>query len=70
MLRLMTKKEVALFLKVTEQTVDNYVRRGKLLPLRAESSNLVRFNADDVEKIFAPATDVCLTIKKDSLSKQ
>ena len=61
MQKLYTKKEAAEILKVSPQTIENYIRRGLLTPLYpgGETSGVgavpVRFAAEQVENFFRPA---------------
>ena len=49
-----TRKQVADMLSVTPRTVDIYVQRGLLTPLRIRTSRLTRFRKRDVIALLQP----------------
>ena len=51
----LSTKDVAERLGVSYWSVRNYVRRGELPAERIRSSRLLRFRAEDVERLLQPA---------------
>lgn len=62
--KIMTRKEAADYLKVDEKTIDNWVKKGALIPLKSDASTLVRFNISDVENFFTQKTQTSLSDKE------
>ncbi len=48
------REEVATLLKVSLRTVDGYIAKGLLQPLRIKRSRLVRFRRQDVLDLLQP----------------
>lgn len=51
--KLLTKKQVAERLQVTQKTVDNYSKKGLITKLKAgNNTRAARFRMSEVEKVF------------------
>ena len=52
---ILSKREAAQSLRVSERTIDNYRKRGIIKSISAgPGTKFVRFNAEDVKNIFKP----------------
>lgn len=58
-MELLTKKEAAELLKVTERTIDNYVAQGMLIAYYpgGAGGKTVRFKRAEVENFFQPSPE-------------
>lgn len=52
--RLMSLQDAADYLRVTERTIRNYIRRGKLPALRVNGSRLIRIRPADLDALLEP----------------
>jgi predicted site-specific integrase-resolvase len=66
--RLLTKKDVAQFLQITPQTVDEYVKRGVITPVK--KLDCIRFNSQHIEEIAETKIERFSPIERKRIEKE